>query len=203
MGYGFIGSVFLPDNNTIVVNANGTASVQVASPLNTTSGVGLTVTSLPVNFPVNTSGSKVGETQNNVFASASPSAITASTQEMLGCGSTFTLTPKSSGNVMVLMFTSFTFSTASSPNVQVNSKYGTGTAPSNGASATGTSFGTSWSGYPNSTQYNEVGIFPYVTLAKITGLTVNTSYWFDIACTTGTSATITPAEVYCEAWEIL
>jgi len=116
---------------------------------------------------------------------------------MMGLGSTLKLTPKFSGTV-IIKIDSEAKNTADGNGIQFEISYGTGTAPSNGSPTTGTQVGPTferdfWG--PNAT----VG---FGTNLEITGLTVGTDYWFDIALRSlgagSSNATIQNIEVYIE-----
>jgi len=74
--------------------------------------------------------------------------------------------------------------------------YGSGTAPANAASVTGTEIGGPWIG-----QANVVGTNPLNAEAIVTGLTVGTAYWFDLAAEAGTAGTTALSSVSCLAQE--
>jgi hypothetical protein len=113
------------------------------------------------------------------FAVGAPSAGTASTtQVMAGFGSTVTFTPSSSGTVNVTVTINDLYNTtAVGDGVQVQLCYGTGTAPANGAAVTGTVFGPTIK-YVNSTTAGKV---PGSITYQISGLTIGTTYYFDVA----------------------
>ena len=100
---------------------------------------------------------------------------TASTalQKMDGQAAAFT--PTTSGNVIVIYSFQSSNDTANDGGT-ATVVYGTGSAPANGASVTGTV--TSIGGgknVGNASQSNTITI-----IGVITGLTVNTAYWFDV-----------------------
>ena len=72
--------------------------------------------------------------------------------------------------------------------------YGTGTAPNNGASATGTTVGN-----PLRSQVNEYNDLP--VLGYITGLTPGTPYWFDLQVKSGSGGNCFFGAVNLEALE--
>lgn len=114
---------------------------------------------------------------------------------MMGLGSTCKITPSASGRILV----SFNFvhgnTAMTTDTVQV--KYGTGTAPSNNATSTGTNLGSQKAMYePTATASNPVSISGMV----VTGLTVGTQYWFDILLGAG-SGLATISSIDCSAIE--
>jgi hypothetical protein len=91
----------------------------------------------------------------------------------------WTITPKISGNVKIIVSGDFTPSIVADEIIAVG-KYGT---PSSGAPAlndpvTGTSFGAAHGWYATSAVAGSAVSFVTV----VTGLTVGSSYWFDIDC---------------------
>ncbi|MGJ4908872.1 hypothetical protein [Bradyrhizobium sp. HKCCYLS2033] len=108
-------------------------------------------------------------------------SITASSAtQMLGMAGT--ITPTQSGNVLFMIRTETTSST--SGNCVFTIRYGTGTAPTNGAASTGTQSGN------GSNPSVGTGSTPTTLIGYTTGLTVNTAYWIDVAAqSTGSSIT--------------
>ncbi len=113
---------------------------------------------------------------------ANPTGTTSTTQVMAGLGSTCKITPTYSGRAMVQFQGSAYNSTTG--NVLAQIRYGTGTAPSNGAAATGTTAGNIVTATIPSATYRS----PMALAAIVTGLTPGTAYWFDLgfAPNTGT-----------------
>lgn len=125
---------------------------------------------------------------------ASPSAITSTTSKMLGLAGT--ITPASSGNVLVTICGNIINSAATSTRAQIS--YGTGGAPSNGGSVTGTQVGS------NLNINNMPGggsTASFSTTVLLTGLTAGTAYWLDLAVSaasgsmTFTSVNVAAAEI--------
>jgi hypothetical protein len=121
-------------------------------------------------------------------AAVSPTGTTSATGTMAGFGTatwgTALITPAKSGKIIVSINGSLTNS--STGGSQVGIRWGTGTAPVNGAAATGTAVGgigiRSALGANLQTPFSINGI--------ITGLSVGTQIWLDavvVAVTTGTS----------------
>lgn len=119
---------------------------------------------------------------------------TSTTAVMAGLG--FTFTPvKKSGIVKITLDAVVSNSTADD-GAQVQIAYGTGSAPAQGAAATGTAVGiaakfeSAAAGAPGTVS----------TSAVVTGLTPGTTYWFDlqVAAITGGTASIGPVSGYIE-----
>jgi hypothetical protein len=106
-------------------------------------------------------------------AGGSPS--TASTSlVMMGLGSGWTLTPNRSGKVLVIV--SGAAANSSNGGFTYRIRYGTGAAPANGAALTGSG------GSVGVTNIPPVGIaVPFTTQFVVSGLTLGTAYWFDLA----------------------
>jgi hypothetical protein len=129
---------------------------------------------------------------------AAPTATTSNPGVMMGCGATCHITPRYSGRVNVR----FDFTVVGAANVVSTHgvRYGTGTAPVNGAALTGTllgSLGTVFTG-PATVPGGET------TVSKggvITGLTPGTAYWFDITASSNNGTSVAVTNVDCAAFE--
>ena len=113
---------------------------------------------------------------------ATPTGTASTTLVMLGCGSTCTYTPASSGLVLVSV-TAYGYCTTASTGIEVGGRYGTGTAPANGVAVSGTRFGASAESYVRpsaATNTNSEAI----AFTDIITLTPGTAYWFDLAFAT-------------------
>jgi len=113
-----------------------------------------------------------------------PTGTASTTLVMSGLGSTWTYTPASSGNLLITIAGSVTTATGAVL-ATFGARYGTGTAPVNGAAVTGTRFGT----------VNDQGATPVaagetVAFAQtaVLSLTPGTAYWFDLALKTSNSS---------------
>jgi hypothetical protein len=111
------------------------------------------------------------------FTPASPKNLTSNSFLMFGLGGTFAITPTKSGKVRFTV----KYAPGGVGTTALNSfkiAYGTGAAPANGAAATGTVVGgtdqggavVSVNGTPSLVNRNVI----------VTGLTLNTAYWFDV-----------------------
>jgi hypothetical protein len=124
-----------------------------------------------------------------VTSPTNPPAVTSTSGLMIGFGTAtygpFTFTPTVSGKVLIILNCEFTGGTAGST-VSMSLRYGTGTAPTNGAAPAGTvamttvRAGAAW----GANQYA-----PLTLTVVVTGLTVNTAYWIDLtgAASAGTA----------------
>jgi len=117
-------------------------------------------------------------------ALTNPTGTTSASGVMMGLGGVATITPVYSTRVYV-RFTGNGANTVSLGAVGVQARFGTGTAPTNGAAPTGTTVGTAQSPWVP-TANGLVAISPG---GIITGLTPGTAYWFDLslAASSGTS----------------
>ena len=120
------------------------------------------------------------------FTPANPTATTsqAPTLVMMGLGTTCAYTPLGSGLVLVNV-TGFGTTATAVQSVGIGGRYGTGTAPANGATLTGTRFGGVGDGQIRPGAFNNSESF---ALTALLTLTPSTAYWFDIAISTGATA---------------
>lgn len=115
---------------------------------------------------------------------AAPAATASTTLVMMGLGATCTYTPASSGKVLVNV-TGSVYINTTVVNVSLAVYYGTGTAPANGAAATGTVLGNSSSKVHPGTGA-PAGV--PVAFTDVLSLTAGTVYWFDFAIATNNAA---------------
>jgi hypothetical protein len=127
--------------------------------------------------------------------SLAPTGTTSTSGVMMGLGSTCHITPVYSSRIQVSFQIDISNSVASSANT-VSLRFGTGTAPTNGAAVTGTQVGSALNGQIQSAAV----ILPATLTAIITGLTPGTAYWLDLGLVT-TSGTSTLQNVSCNAME--
>lgn len=121
------------------------------------------------------------------FASTpgAPATTVSGTLVMMGLGSTWTFTPAGTGRLQI-MVTGYGNTAVAATTFTVGPRFGTGTAPVNGAPVTGTRFGA-----PGDVTLKGPGIaldtgFSFTAL--LTGLTLSTAYWFDLALNSGNPA---------------
>jgi len=121
--------------------------------------------------------------------SATPTGTTSATAVMMGLGALGTpasITPGVTGRVRLQISGQMANSTIND-GVTVDLRYGTGTAPANGAAVTGTLGGIS----QTATSLVAAQRSGFTIQAVVTGLTVGTAYWFDasvLAVTGGTAS---------------
>ncbi len=112
---------------------------------------------------------------------------TSSVFKMLGLGqSGTTFTPATTGLVEVSI-TGNVLYIASSTN-QIKMMFGTGSAPVNNAAVTGTLMGTNQSAATSSAT---ALISPFSISATVSGLTLSTTYWFDLATASSSGSALT------------
>jgi hypothetical protein len=113
------------------------------------------------------------------FNPANPTNLSGSSLAMFGLGSTLKITPLKTGKIK--FFINFIPTGIGSPSGNSTYKlaYGTGTAPVNAAAATGTIFDSSDSGSVFAVSIGSPSI-SFTHNFIITGLVVNTAYWFDV-----------------------
>ncbi len=114
---------------------------------------------------------------------ATPTGTSSLTFVMAGLAGS--ITPATSGNVLFLANVTAVNNTTGD-GCQTQIKYGTGTAPTNGAAVTGTSAGNQ-----SVASAGAVLNYPMALMGYATGLTVSTAYWYDIAFEAVTGGTCT------------
>jgi hypothetical protein len=109
--------------------------------------------------------------------SATPTGTTSTTYVNMGLGSSWALTPKTYGNVMISIDGTISSTTTSVTSTLILC-YGTGAAPGNGTGPTGTTIGlnTIATQSAGSTNYGPTFSKTYL----ITSLSPGTAYWFDV-----------------------
>ena len=96
---------------------------------------------------------------------------------MMGYGVGNTITPTSSGKILVTIAGTILNSTAAKSSV-TQIRYGTGTPPANGAAGTA---GTALGAQPFSIDNAANGGGPFCVTGVITGAAIGTALWFDLA----------------------
>ena len=128
---------------------------------------------------------------------SNPTSTSRTSFNMMGLGSILKLTPNVSGTV-VIKIDSEAKNTVDGNGIQFEIFYGTGTAPSNGSPTTGTQAGPTF----ERDFWGQNTTAGFGTNLRITGLTVGTAYWFDIALKSlgsgSSNATIQNIEFYIE-----
>ena len=128
--------------------------------------------------------------------SAFGSTVTSTTAVALGMGTTTnmkatnggaaaggTITPATSGRVLVTIAGTIKQATAAAADT-FQIYYGTGGAPTNNTAPGGTAVGSTLAVTPA----NTTGYIPFTVTQVVTGLTVGTTYWFDLGVTTGSGS---------------
>ena len=111
-----------------------------------------------------------------------PTLTISSVGVMMGLGSSYTITPIRSGRIFVCMAADVLAANVQSFKVQL--RYGTGTAPVNGAVLTGTTIGALVGGFVAAA----AGQCPVTLSGIVTGLTLGTAYWLDVTLTNASGA---------------
>ena len=116
---------------------------------------------------------------------ANPTATASTTLVMAGLGTTLTYTPLSSGLVLITIGGAY-FTNTAAVGVTLAGRYGTGTAPANGAAVTG----TRWPGASDSVfgATTAAGAGDPFAFTAVLTLVKNTAYWFDVALATANAA---------------
>lgn len=114
----------------------------------------------------------VTSSQSNPSNPTGSSNATATMQGLAG-----SITPTTSGRVLVIISGSFTGAGGGASTAAIQIRYGTGSAPANAAATTGTAVGVSVS-------YNEPNggsAIPFSIQSTISSLTPSTAYWLDLS----------------------
>jgi hypothetical protein len=128
---------------------------------------------------------------------ANPAATTSLT--LVQAGLARTITPTFTGRVLILVAGDWVNNTASDgANVQIT--YGTGGAPVNGAAQTGTLAGALLNLANNANTANLR--VPFVVAAIVTGLTLATAYWLDLAFDAVTGGSVSLSAISFNALEL-
>jgi hypothetical protein len=123
------------------------------------------------------------------FSPANPTATASASFVLMGLGSTVTYTPVRSGKVKVTAVLTIANDTALD-GASAELRFGTGSAPANGAADSGTKIGNSTAVYTNPAA---AAPDSKTLIGYITGLTLSTAVWFDAALkrVTGGNAALT------------
>jgi hypothetical protein len=115
---------------------------------------------------------------------------------MMGLGATCIIKPLFGTRVYFEINMNISQTIINTPNVLL--KFGTGTAPINGASSTGTSIGTTKS----ATLSTAGGVENLIVSGMATGLTPGTTYWCDVALAGNLTGTASISNVDFTAFEL-
>lgn len=135
---------------------------------------------------------------NTVFVTVnSPAATASGVQVMMGLGSVATITPTGSGKVQIIISGTLQIATAGQT-AQPQLRFGSGSAPVNGAAATGSTCGPQfiWGAYAA----GNTPTFPF-TMQCIATMNVATAYWMDIGVSSS-SGNVTFTSVVVSAHEL-
>lgn len=167
------------------VGNDSTQSYEVGSVwINTTSGAIYICTSAVagsatwVLFDTSGAGGDGATDQKQVAAPVAP----ASTSAYFMQGLAGSITPNRSGNILLTISGTITSSTVTAGDgIEHQLSYGTGAAPANAAALAGTQVGSPQS-YKNPAIVTAADVaVPFSVQAVITGLTLGTAYWLDLA----------------------
>lgn len=127
---------------------------------------------------------------------ANPTGNGTATQKMAGLAGA--ITPVVTGRVVIIINGTTFNATAIADGVTLQISYGTGTAPANAAALTGTQVG----GIQKYVAATTAGKAPFCLAANVTGLTLGTAYWIDLAVADITGGTADITDVTITAFEI-
>ncbi|MEM3845775.1 MAG: hypothetical protein QXU98_08740 [Candidatus Parvarchaeota archaeon] len=137
------------------------------------------------NAMANNATAILSKIQTRVSTPSNPNGTTSTSPVQMGLGVGYI--PSITGRLLILIFGEASNNTAGD-GATVQLSYGTGVAPSNGASATGTAVGSKISITSNAANQTVPFALGYI----LTGLAIGTNYWFDlqVAAVTGGTASV-------------
>lgn len=121
---------------------------------------------------------------------SNPSATTNTTGVMMGFGAIVSITPTTSGIIRVWVTGNAQNGTIGDTCVSVI-RFGTGAAPANGAALTGSTIGQAVT-TTSTASGDKVG---FALVGRVTGLTLGTAYWVDVALASGGGGSASIANV--------
>lgn len=179
-------------NGTQVTSISGNTSKLTTATGSLTSG---NLASFDASGNIKDSGLK--STPNTYQATpANPTGTTNATGVMMGLSGS--ITPANTGNIMIVISGDAQDSAGNNGTVKIQIRYGTGSAPSNGAALTGSTAG----GQPNYLPAGGGSPTPFALNAIVTGLTLGTTYWIDISLSVGSGDTAAVKNISISAFEI-
>lgn len=131
----------------------------------------------------------IGQSAVLQIAPSNPTAPTSTTATMMGLGAQATpavFTPRLTGRILIVI-TGVSANSVAASGATAQISYGTGTAPANAAAKTGTQVGTNAS----MTSATAAALVPFSLVAIVTGLTLGTAYWLDLAAAQLVGAAVT------------
>ena len=142
-------------------------------------------------------GCPVPNTYTSAQASPGNPTGTTSTAAAVMMGLAGSVTPKASGKVLIEISGNVTNNTIND-GATVQISYGTGTAPTNAAALTGTQAGN----IARFTAAAAAQKVPFSCQVIVSGLTVGTAYWLDVAVAAVTGGTATVTDISITAYEL-
>jgi hypothetical protein len=115
---------------------------------------------------------------------------TASTAAFVMMGLANGFTPTTTG-ALVLQVSGYFSNSSSGDGCATEIRFGTGSAPGNGAALTGSLLGS----FVLGTSEGNGATLPFSHVGYVSGLTLNTTYWWDIAAEAQTGGTCTPSNI--------
>jgi hypothetical protein len=169
----------------IALATDGNLTVEWNAGTITAVGSGLTISGTTLEATGSTAPAFSQATPGN------PTGTTSTVGVMMGLAGA--ITPAVSGHVLLMVSGTIFNPTAIADGGKVQIRYGTGGAPANAASLTGTAVG----GLVQYIAATTAETAPFAVQAVVTGLAVSTTYWIDVglAAITGGTATISDLSV--------
>lgn len=186
-----------PSGGNVLIGASTFTSgggVQLGSPTGGDKGAG----SLNVAGGLYINGVSVAAASAPVFAQSTPSNPTGTSNTTgLMMGLAGAITPTTTGTI-VIMICGDASNTTILDGCSMQIRYGTSTAPTNGAALTGTAVG----GKVKSNTAVAAEFLPFSVHAIVTGLTLSTAYWIDLGVAAITGGTASVGDISISVYEL-
>jgi hypothetical protein len=138
----------------------------------------------------------IGRSATFAGAPGNPTGTTSTTQVMMGLGATCAITPKTTGNVY-LVITGQAANNTAADGVNGQLMLGTDAPPANGAASTGVAAGNGFVFAANGTAASG-----FTGSTVLTNQPLGTAIWFDLRIAAITSGTATVTAINCTGLEI-
>jgi hypothetical protein len=198
---GAFGGLSIVNNAIVVTNGSGVPSESTTLPNGIGLGAATATTINNVTIPNTTATALTTAGAKIQLVPTSPTGTSSTgSYKMMGLGSACAITPLYSTR-MYVAFTGWGSNNTNSGGWSVLFAYGTGSAPGNGASATG-STATSQVQSQLASGAGSGNSVPFSQIAVLTGLTPSTNYWLDLQLESLGGGLVTIQSLTCTAFEM-